>query len=190
MQITLEMVDEVIDRTGVSYRLAKDTLEKFDGDVVESIIYLEESKAAPNDEKKEKILNGQEIVDRLKALVNEGLVNQIIIERKGKIILEIPIVAGAISAIIFVTPTVAAIIAAVATGCEIKIVKKDGGIINFNEMTQEKYEDIKSKLKKDAPVHYEEFNDEDGFDESQETDSFFVDDDDVVEVKTDDTNNY
>ena len=77
------------------------------------------------------------------------MVNQITIEKNGRTILDLPIMAGAIGAIIFTVPTVAGIIAAVATGCEIKIVKKDGGVINFNELTQEKFDEFMSKVNSD-----------------------------------------
>lgn len=151
MRITLEMVDEVISRTGASYKDAKEALELYEGDVLQAIVYLEE-KSSP------KRSVGQDTIEKLKALVNEGLVSQIIIQKNGKTILDLPIVAGAISAVIFTVPTVAGIIAAIATGCEIKIIKKDGEEVNFNEMTQTKFEDFKnfinrekSKMNKEEP---------------------------------------
>lgn len=147
MRITLEMVDEVIDRTNVSYKIAKEALEKNEGDVLKAIVDIEEMQTSGF--KTGKKINGQEIVERLKALVNEGLVHQILIIKNGKVIVDIPIMAGAISAVIFTIPTVAAIIAAVATGCELKILKKDGGTINFNELTQEKFDEFVSFLSKD-----------------------------------------
>lgn len=145
MRITLEMVDEVIGRTGVSYKVAKDALELNDADVLKAIVYIEEQSQMKSSKK----ITGQEVVDRLKTLVNEGMVSQIIIEKNSKVILDLPIVAGAISAVIFTIPTVAGIIAAIATGCEIKIVKKDGGEINFNELSQEKFDEFMSKMNKD-----------------------------------------
>ena len=145
MNITLEKVDEIINRTGVSYKVAREALEQCDGDVLQALVYLEEL----NQPKTTKKLNGQEIVDKLKELVNSGMVNQILIEKNGRTVLDLPIMAGAIGAIIFTVPTVAGIIAAVATGCEIKIVKKDGGIINFNELTQEKFDEFMSKVNSD-----------------------------------------
>ncbi len=151
MRITLEMVDEVISRTGASYKDAKEALELHEGDVLQAIVYLEE-KSSP------KRSAGQDTIEKLKAMVNEGLVSQIIIQKNGKTILDLPIVAGAISAVIFTVPTVAGIIAAIATGCEIKIIKKDGEEVNFNEMTQTKFEDFKnfinrekSKMNKEEP---------------------------------------
>ena len=41
MDITLEKVDKVRERTGVSYSKAKEALEVSNGDVLEAIIFLE-----------------------------------------------------------------------------------------------------------------------------------------------------
>ena len=38
MKITLEMVDKVIERTGVSYAEAKEALENSNGDILDAII--------------------------------------------------------------------------------------------------------------------------------------------------------
>lgn len=170
MRITLEMVDEVIGRTGVSYKVSKEALELHEGDVLRAIVYIEEQ----TEPKAGKKITGQEIVDRLKTLVNEGMVSQIIIEKNHKTILDLPIMAGAISAVIFTIPTVAGIIAAIATGCEIKIVKKDGGEINFNELTQEKFDEFVGMMGKDKKESKpqestNDFDDESDFFEDDET---------------------
>lgn len=146
MRITLEMVDEIINRTGVTYKEAKEALEKNEGDLLKAIVYLEEKENGPS-KSESRNMSGQEIVEKLKGWVNEGFINQITIVKNGKTVVDIPIMAGAIGAVIFTIPTVAAIIAAVATGCEIKIVKKDGEEININEMTSEKFDDLKSVFK-------------------------------------------
>lgn len=168
MRITLEMVDEVIGRTGVSYKAAKEALELHEGDVLKAIVHIEEQ----SEPKAGKKITGQEIVDRLKTLVNEGLVSQIIIEKNHKTILDLPIMAGAISAVIFTIPTVAGIIAAIATGCEIKIVKKDGGEINFNELTQEKFEEFVGMMGKDK----KESKPKEAPNDSDDEDNLFEDD--------------
>ncbi|MDN5352909.1 MAG: hypothetical protein PWQ12_1830 [Clostridiales bacterium] len=150
MKITLEMVDEVINRTNVSYKVAKEALELSDGDVLKAILHIESQKEESADKKSgSKKVSSQEIIERLKALVNEGLVHQIIVEKNGRVIVDIPVVAGALSAVIFTWATVAGIVAALATGCELKILKKDGDIINFNELTQEKFDDFMTFLKKE-----------------------------------------
>ena len=142
MQITLEMVDEIINRTGVTYKEAKEALEMSEGDILKALVYLEDAKTEPSEPKFTKKLNGQEIVNKLKALVSDGMVTQITIVKNGRTILDIPVVAGALTAVIFTLPTVAGIIAAVATGCEIKIVKEDGEVVNINEFTQDKFDQI------------------------------------------------
>lgn len=43
MEITLEKIELVKDRTGVSYREAKSALEEADGSVVDAIIIIEET---------------------------------------------------------------------------------------------------------------------------------------------------
>ena len=43
MEITLEKIELVKDRTGVSYKEAKEALEEADGSVVDAIIDIEES---------------------------------------------------------------------------------------------------------------------------------------------------
>ena len=43
MEITLEKIELVKDRTGVSYREAKEALEEANGSVVDAIINIEES---------------------------------------------------------------------------------------------------------------------------------------------------
>ena len=173
MRITLEMVDEVISRTGVNYKAAKEALEIAEGDVLKAIVHIEEQTT----ETKSKKINGQEIVDRLKALVNEGLVSQILIEKNGKVVVDLPIVAGAISAVIFTIPTVAGIIAAIATGCEIKILKKDGDIINFNDLTQESFNEFMSKINKDKKTNKTENSEVKVEIEPEDEEDYFVPED-------------
>lgn len=145
MKITLEMVDEVIQRTHVSYKIAKDALETAEGDVLKAIIEIESMQHSGI--KPHKPINGQIVIDQLKTLVNEGMVRQILIEKNNRVVVDIPVVAGAIGAVLFTKSTVVGIVAALATGCEIKLIKKDGSSINFTDMTHEKIDDIKTFFK-------------------------------------------
>ena len=134
--ITLEMVDEVINRTGADYKTAKEALELYEGDVLETIIYLENLQKGSAKEKTDFAGKANEVVDALKDLVNKGIVTKIFLEHKGKVIMDIPVIAGGLAAFAFAPATITAIVAAVATGCVIKVVKEDGSVINLNEMTQ------------------------------------------------------
>ncbi len=163
--ITLEMVDEVINRTGATYKEAKDALEFCSGDVLDAIVYIETIKSGEG-KKNEYKDQGSEIIEALKEIVRKGNVNRLIFEKDGKIILDLPVLAGALGALIFVGPTVVAIVAAIATGCVIKIEKDSGEIINFNDLTEEKFKEVKEKVneftsKKDHAVDKEVYTDED-----------------------------
>ena len=74
MEITLEKIELVKDRTGVSYKEAKEALEKSEGSVVDAIIAIEES----IDEKTSKSFSkkGEEILNKIKELVKKGNVSK------------------------------------------------------------------------------------------------------------------
>ena len=67
-------------------------------------------------------VNGEELVSKVKSLINEGNIRKIIIKNKdGKTIIELPLTIGAIGA--FLAPSVAAVgaVAALLTECTLII---------------------------------------------------------------------
>ena len=119
----LKKIDEIRNRTGVSYRSAKDALEKCDGDLVEALIYLEELQDEP--EWAERIqVEGHELVRRVKQLIHEGNVRRVIVRQGDKTLLEIPVTVGALGALFL--PTLAALgtIAAMVTECTIVVERR------------------------------------------------------------------
>lgn len=166
MKITLEMVDEVIARTGASYQAAKDALLKADGDVLEAIVLLEEQAQVPKD---------HVIIKVLKDLVEKGKVSRILVERDGKHILNIPVAAGVIGGLIFATPTVIAITAAIVSGCDLFIITPDNKKVNVVDFTKEKYDDVvKHKKTEESPVNQSEK--EEGFYEADMESPFDAED--------------
>lgn len=148
--VTLEKIDEIIERTGCSYLNAKLALEESQGDLLEAIISIEENtgfkKTAKEfvDETKDV---GSGIMDSLKEIIRLGNVTRLILEKDNKKVLDIPIVAGAIGAVVFMVPTTVAIVTAILTGCSLKLIKEDGEIVNVNEVTKSNLEDLKNKYK-------------------------------------------
>lgn len=132
MEITLKMVDEVIERTNVSYKEAIDALRRSDGDLLEAIIELE---ANASQNTCCSLVNRQEIIDQLKDWVNEGLIRQIVVRKNNRVILDIPVVAGALGAVLFTKSTIVALAAAVATGCDIEVVRRDGKLLTTKDLT-------------------------------------------------------
>lgn len=157
--ITLEMVDEVRNRTEADYKLAKEALEICNGDVLEAVIYIESLKLTGEKQQSEFINRGTDLIEKLKELVSKGVITRILVVKNDHQIMNIPVLAGGVAALVFTTATIAGILAAVATGCHIKVVKENGDVLNLNEMTEESFrnfvdatektvQNVKDKFKK------------------------------------------
>lgn len=143
MEITLEKIELVKDRTGVSYKEAKEALEKAEGSVVDAIIAIEESldeKASKNFGKK-----GEEILKKIKEIVKKGNVSKIVVKKDGEIILNVPINVGIVSTLIAPFAIIVATAATFGFKCTIEVVKDDGSIIDVSEMANDKFDDVVEK---------------------------------------------
>ena len=121
MEITLESIDAVRERTGASYSEAKEALEKSEGSVVDAIVLLEKKSGVKTDE----------IIDKIKALVKEGNVNKIRVKRGDQVLLTVPVNLGIVGGLIGVAAApwwgiLAAAAAAYGFECKFEIVKDDG----------------------------------------------------------------
>ena len=135
MEITLEKIELVKDRTGVSYKEAKEALEKADGSVVDAIISIEESMEDSTVKKVGK--QGSSILDSIKELVNKGNVSRIVVKKEGEIILTVPVNAGIVSAVIAPIATVLAVAATFGFKCVIEVIKTDGTVVDVTERAME-----------------------------------------------------
>lgn len=154
-QISLEKVDLVIDRTGVTYAKGKEALEATEGDVLEAIIYIEnQSKGfdTSNDETKEKFKIKGESLEEFKAwlkeLINKGNISRIKIKKDEKELVDVPVNAGlAATVIAVILPPILAlgVIAAVATKITIEITKVDGSVEVINKYVSKAANEVKQK---------------------------------------------
>lgn len=150
MDILLEQVDKVIERTGVTYKEAKEALELSEGDALEAIIYLEENSKVEYFEEQECCANQsiQELKIWLKEIINKGNVTRIKIKKDDKILLDAPVNAG-VAAIIMASlvPSLFAIgiIATITTELTIEINYKDGSVTVVNKYISEKVNHIRKK---------------------------------------------
>lgn len=127
MDITLEMVDQVRERTGASYEEAKAALEGANGDVVDAIIAIERGDRAGT--------GASDIVEKIKAAVQKGNVNRIRVMRSEEELVNIPVNAGIAGGVLGLMMPWALIAAAVAGAvakfgfdCRFELVKEDGTI--------------------------------------------------------------
>ncbi len=120
----LEKIDLIRERTGVSYRTAREVLERADGNVVDALILLEER----NRSWQERItVQGHELVERVKELIHEGNVTRVRVKQGDRVLLEIPVTLGAIGALLMPTVAALGVIAAMVTRTTIEVERREDG---------------------------------------------------------------
>ncbi|EES50803.1 DUF4342 domain-containing protein [Clostridium botulinum] len=154
--ITLEKVDMIIERTGVSYAIAKQALEECNGDVLEALIYLEEASKDEenveynicNDKEDKENMTVEELKNFIKDLIHKGNITRIKIKKEDTELIDIPVntgIAAGVIAVLIPPILVAGVIAAVATKITIEITKKDGSVEVINKYVCKVSNDVKDK---------------------------------------------
>jgi len=123
-EITLEKIDIIRERTGVTYREAKEVLEKSKGSVLEALIELDEKKNTNWTE--EFSVRSGDVIEKVKGLLYEGNVNKISVKSEGRTLVEIPVTFGAIGAMILPHLAVLGVLVAMFKRCTIEVVRNDG----------------------------------------------------------------
>ncbi|MEE3362648.1 MAG: DUF4342 domain-containing protein [Anaerovoracaceae bacterium] len=137
MEITLEKIELVKDRTGVTYKEAKEALEASDGSVVDAIISIEEN--IDGGVRGDAGAQGAAIVNAIGEAVRKGNVSKIVVKnQEDEILLNLPVNAGVIGALVAPWGVVAGIVAAFGFKCVVEIVKDDGTIVDISRTVNEK----------------------------------------------------
>lgn len=215
MEITLEKIELVKDRTGVTYAEAKEALEEADGSVVDAIIAIEETINA-GQKGRGFGKKGEALFESIKGLVKKGNVSRVQVKRDGEMVLNIPVNVGIVGMVIAPIASVVGVVAAFGFKCTIEVIKDDGTIIDVSdavtdamgsvaEKGSDVFEDVKEKSasiynkgKEKAGELYEKGKDvaEDVMDKAadklKKDDSefdfseCFAEDDDEIEIKVED----
>lgn len=137
MDITLEKIDIIRERTGLTYKEAKEALEECDGDIIETLVQLETTQKG--DKWTESLSTASnEVLDKLRELLKQGNVTKIRVKKDDNTILDIPVTAGAIGTLL--APQLAAIgaVVAVISKTVVEIEKPDGEVINLSGIVERK----------------------------------------------------
>lgn len=143
MEITLEKIELVKDRTGVSYKEAKEALEAADGSVVDAIIAIEETVNISTGSKAGEFAN--ETVEKVKELVKKGNITKISVKKDDETIVNIPVNVGLIGTIVAPWGILAAAIAAFGFKCKIELTKDDGTVVDVSRKAENLANDVKEK---------------------------------------------
>lgn len=197
--ITLEKIDIIRERTGVSYTDAKEALEACSGNVVDALIYIEQNKKTTMNNI---YTTKDEFFDWLKDLVKKGNINRIRIKKDEKTIVDIPVNAGiAATLTVLIWPPLIAIgiLTAVVTKVTIEITKDDGTVEVVNKIIKtgvkdtmqdmkETVKDVKDKVFDAASSVKDKFSNKEEKDEEENTYQYTVKFEDIDKENKDQEN--
>ena len=146
-EITLEKIDTIRKRTGLTYGEAKIALEMNAGNVVDTLIYLENNKKTFTENVSDA---SNDLLNTVKDIMEKGNVHRIKIKRDNKVLIDIPVNAGiAVGAISLFFPSIIAIsaIGAIASKVTIEIERPDGTIEIINDIVKSTFDATVEKAK-------------------------------------------
>lgn len=129
MAIDLELIEKLKERADVSYEEARAALEKFDGDIVEALIYLEQQnkmKKPPKD-----VCKG--FMAKAKKILRTCNETHLVISKNNDIVLNVSLTIAILFTIIVPPLAIIVLLAALLTGHKIRIEKPGGEEIKINK---------------------------------------------------------
>lgn len=145
-ETTLEKIDIIRQRFGVSYEEAKKALDENNGDLVNTLIYMEQNKKGFTESFSEK---GNDLLETVKDIIEKGNVNRILIKKGEKVLIDIPVTAGIAAGAISViyTPILAlGAVTAIVADLKIEIERPNGEVEVLTNIIKKKSGGFKEKF--------------------------------------------
>lgn len=136
MSVSLEKIDMLMERANISYKEAKDALEKHNGDMVEALIYLEAAQKTNSTQKKQAPKQNQaprrDFMDDISAFFKKMHKTSFIISKNSHKFIDLPLTIASII-ILFTLPfSIIALLVPVLLGYKINIIDEKGKKVNMN----------------------------------------------------------
>ena len=160
MEITLEKIEIVKDRTGSTYAEAKEALEAAEGSVVDAIIAIEGKMNEEHDKVDGGSLKDSPIFAKMKEIVDKGNVSRILITKNEKTIVNFPVTAGVIGAVLVPWGAILGIVAALGAQCSIDFVDAEGKVIDIDGKVIGAYDKARGNVLKSVDKAQETLNKE------------------------------
>ncbi len=160
MEITLEKIELVKDRTGSTYAEAKAALEAAEGSVVDAIIAIESSMNEEHDKVDGASLKDSPIFAKMKEIVDKGNVSRILIRKNEKTIVNFPLTAGVIGAVLVPWGAILGIVAALGAQCSIDFVDAEGKVVDIDGKVVGAYDKARGVVEKGVDKAQEAINKE------------------------------
>ncbi|HOW22018.1 MAG TPA: DUF4342 domain-containing protein [Sedimentibacter sp.] len=139
---TLQKIDEILKRTNTDYTTAKEALQAANGDVLEAIILIEKQQKG----RISGFSRGEQIMDQLKDIIAKGNATKLTIKKDNEVIINIPITAGLVGALIAPFLSAAGITVALLAKCSVEITQTDGKVIDLGQKVDEGMSHVKDAM--------------------------------------------
>lgn len=169
MEITLEKIEVVKDRTGCTYAEAKEALEKAEGNVVDAIIALEDKMNIEHDKITGESLKDSPIFLKMKEIVEKGNVSRIVVSKGDKTIINFPVTAGVIGTLLVPWGAILGIVAAMGAQCSIDFVDDKGKVLDVDGKVIGIYDKAKGVVVKSIDKAQTAINDKESIDDIMNT---------------------
>ena len=118
----IEKIDMVRERMNVTYEEAKGALEASNWDVVEAIIKIEREEKT---RREEIFVRGNELVEKIKEIVRKGNINRLRVKQDDQVLIEIPVTAGGVGALVAPQLAIIGAVAALVSKCTVEIERNE-----------------------------------------------------------------
>ena len=116
---SIEDVETLRSKAGVSYEEAVSLLDKYDGDLARALIELE--KRGQVNGKADFKFDAEEIVEWVKKMWHKGMNTRVVIERKGETLVNLPVIFLILMLMLGVHAMIVAAVIMLVTGCSVSL---------------------------------------------------------------------
>ena len=135
MAISLELIEKLRERADVSYEEAKAALEKYDGDIVEALIYLEQQNKMKKPLQDSKVCSG--FLAKAKKLLKTCNETHLVISKNDDKVLNVSLTIVILVTVIMPPLAIIALLAALLTSHKIRIEKPGGDEMKINKTLED-----------------------------------------------------
>jgi hypothetical protein len=116
---SIEDVETLRSKAGISYEEAVSLLDKYDGDLARALIELE--KRGQVNAKTDLKFDAEEIVEWVKKMWHKGMNTRVVIERKGETLVNLPVIFLILMLMLGVHAMIVAAVIMLVTGCSVSL---------------------------------------------------------------------
>ena len=153
---SIEDVETLRSKAGVSYEEAVALLDKYDGDLARALIELE--KRGKVNAKEDFKFDAEEIVEWVRKMWHKGMNTRVVIERKGETLVNLPALFLILMLMLGAYAVIVAAVLMLVTGCSVSLKEKNQKAKTIIKSDEEEIVDIEPSIREDEP---EESDDDD-----------------------------